>query len=173
MQGIMYRRTASANCPPQALFWLLRTYLGTGLQDVKSANLIHISRIVFSSRRLVFDDMPYTKHQLWATNKPEQASGVCLLSPFPTDMQPCSCYLTQVLACPHALMNTIEAFFSSGCANAQLPGYFHPWTLSLDIGLNMFPLDSFMSCLHSLLEYFTGEFRVLQLIVLAAFGEAD
>ena len=38
---------------------------------------------------------------------------------------------------------------SSGSANAQLPGCFHPWTFSLNIGLNMFPMDSFMSCLLS------------------------
>ena len=30
-----------------------------------------------------------------------------------------------------------------------------------------------MSCLHSLLEYPTGEFQALQLIVLAAFGAVD
>ena len=59
---------------------------------------------------------------------------------------------------------------SSGPANAQLPGCFGPWTFSLNIGLNMFPLDSIMSCLHSLLGYSTGEFQALQLIVLAAFG---
>ena len=46
---------------------------------------------------------------------------------------------------------------SSGSANAQLPGCFHPWTFSLNIGLTMFPLDSFVSCLHSLLGYSTGE----------------
>ena len=62
---------------------------------------------------------------------------------------------------------------SSGSANAQLPGWFRPWTFSLNIGLNMFPLDSFMSCLHSLLEYSTGEFQALQLIVLVAFGAVD
>ena len=32
---------------------------------------------------------------------------------------------------------------------------------------------SFMSCLHSLLGYSTGEFQALQLIVLAAFGAVD
>ena len=62
---------------------------------------------------------------------------------------------------------------SSGSANAQLPGCFRPWTLSLNIGLNMLPLDSFMSCLHSILGYFTGEFRVLQRMVLSAFGAVD
>ena len=62
---------------------------------------------------------------------------------------------------------------NSGSANAQLPGCFWPWTFSLKIGLNMFPLDSFMSCLHSLLGYSTGEFQALQLIVRAAFGDVD
>ena len=62
---------------------------------------------------------------------------------------------------------------SSGSANAQLPGCFRPWTFSLNIGLNMFPSDSFMSCLHSLLGYYTGDIQALQLIVLAAFGAVD
>ena len=62
---------------------------------------------------------------------------------------------------------------SSGSANAQLPGCFRPWTFSLNIGLDMFPLDSFMSSLHLLLRYFTGEFQALQLIVLAAFDAVD
>ena len=62
---------------------------------------------------------------------------------------------------------------NSRSANAQLPGRFCPWTFALNIGLNMFPLRSFMSCLHSLLGYSTWEFQVLQLIVLAAFGAVD
>ena len=62
---------------------------------------------------------------------------------------------------------------SSGSANAQLPGCFHPWTFSLNIGMNMLPLDSFMSCLHSLLGYSTREFQALQLIVLAVFGAVE
>ena len=62
---------------------------------------------------------------------------------------------------------------SSGSANAQLPGCFSPWTFSLNFGLNMFPLDFFMSCLHSLLGYSAGEFQALQLIVLVAFGAVD
>ena len=52
---------------------------------------------------------------------------------------------------------------SSGSANAKLPGYFRPWTFSLNSGLNMFPVGSFMSYLHSLLGYSTGEFQALQL----------
>ena len=62
---------------------------------------------------------------------------------------------------------------SSGSANAQLPGYFRPWTFSLYIGLSMFLLDSCMSCLHSVLGYSTGKFQALQQIVLAAFGAMD
>ena len=62
---------------------------------------------------------------------------------------------------------------NSGSANAQLLGCFCLWTFSLNIGLNMFPLDSFMSCLHSQLGYSIGEFQALQLIVLAAFGAVD
>ena len=62
---------------------------------------------------------------------------------------------------------------SSGSTNEQLPGCFLPWTFSLNIGLNMLPLDSFMSCLHSLIGYSTGEFQALQLIVLVAFSALD
>ena len=62
---------------------------------------------------------------------------------------------------------------NSDSANAQLPGCFCPRTFPVNIGLNMFPLDSFMSCLHSLLGYSTGAFQALQLIVLAAFGAVD
>ena len=40
-----------------------------------------------------------------------------------------------------------------------------PWTFSLYIGINMLLSDSFISCLHSLLEYSTGEFQASQLIV--------
>ena len=43
----------------------------------------------------------------------------------------------------------------------------------MNMGLNMFSLDPFMSFLHSLLGYSTGEFQALQLIVLAAFGAVD
>ena len=73
------------------------------------------------------------------------------------------------------LIHTLGCLYigSSGSANAQLPGCFRPWTFSLNIGLNIFPLDSFMSCLYSLLGYPTGEFQALQLIVVAAFGALD
>ena len=62
---------------------------------------------------------------------------------------------------------------SSGSANTQLPGCFRLWTFSLNIGLNMFPLDSFMPCLQSLLGYSTGDLQALQLVVLAVFGAVD
>ena len=61
----------------------------------------------------------------------------------------------------------------SGSANTQLPRCFRAWTLSLNIRLNMFPLDSFISCLHSPLGYSAGKFQALQLIVLAVFGAVD
>ena len=76
----------------------------------------------------------------------------------------------------HYFLNYTLGFMqlsSSGSANAQLPGCFRPWTFSLNIGLNMLPSDSFVSCLHSLLGYSTGEFHALQLIVLVAFDAAD
>ena len=79
------------------------------------------------------------------------------------------------MAINYLLIYTLGSLYisKSGSANAQLPGCFCPWTFSLNIGLSMFPLDSFMSCLHSLLWYSTGEFQALQLIVLAAFGAVD
>ena len=76
----------------------------------------------------------------------------------------------------HYFLNYTLGFLqlsSSGSANAQLPGCFSLWTFFLNIGLNMLPLDSFMSCLHSLLGFCTGEFQALQLIVLAASGAVD
>ena len=75
----------------------------------------------------------------------------------------------------HLLIFTLGFLYisSSGSANAHLPGCLRPWTFSLIIGLNMFPLDSFMPYLHSLLGYPTGEFQALQLILLTAFGAVD
>ena len=43
----------------------------------------------------------------------------------------------------------------------------------MDIGLNMLPSDSFMSCLDSLLGYSTVEFQALQLIARVVFGTVD
>ena len=79
------------------------------------------------------------------------------------------------MAINYLLIDTLGFLYisNSSSANAQLPGCFCPWTFSLNIGLSMFPLDSFMSCLHSLLGYSTGEFQALQLIVLEAFGAVD
>ena len=53
------------------------------------------------------------------------------------------------------------------------PWVFRPWAFPLNIGLTMLPSDSFMACLYALLGYSTGEFQVLQLIVLAMFGAVD
>ena len=79
------------------------------------------------------------------------------------------------MAINYLLIYTLGFFYigNSGSANAQLPGCFCPWTFSLNIGLNIFLLDSFMSCLHSLLGHSTGEFQALQPIVLAVFGAVD
>ena len=55
----------------------------------------------------------------------------------------------------------------------HLPACFRPWEFSLNTGLNMFPLDAFMSCLDHILGCFTGEFQALQLIVLRIFGAVD
>ena len=84
-------------------------------------------------------------------------------------------YHWDFMAINYLLIYTLGFLYISnfGSANAQLPGCFFPWTFSLNIALNMFPLDSFMSCLHSLLGYSTGEFQALQLIVLVAFGTVD
>ena len=86
----------------------------------------------------------------------------------------CDCHW-DFMAMNYLLICTLGFLYinSSGSANAQLPGCFRAWTFSLNIGLNIFPLESFTSCLHSLLGYSTGEFHALQLIVLAAFGAAD
>ena len=75
----------------------------------------------------------------------------------------------------YLLIHTLGIFYISntGSANAQLSESFRPWTFTLNIGLKMFPLDSFMACLYSLLGYSTWEFQALQLIVLAAFGALD
>ena len=79
------------------------------------------------------------------------------------------------MAIDYLLIYTLGFIYisNSGSANTQLPGCFRPWTFSLNIGLNMFPLDSFRSCLHSLLGNSAGEFQALQLIVLVAFGAVD
>ena len=84
-------------------------------------------------------------------------------------------YHWDFMAINYLLIYTLGFLYisSSGSASAQLPGCFRPCTFALNIGLTMFPLDSFMSCLHSLLGYSTGEFQALQLIVHAAFGAVD
>ena len=57
--------------------------------------------------------------------------------------------------------------------NYSPPWMFSPWIFILNIGLNMLPSDSFMSCLDSLIRYSTGELKALQLIVLVVFGAVD
>ena len=61
---------------------------------------------------------------------------------------------------------------SSGSANTQLPGCLRPWTFPLNIGLNMFHSDSFMSRLVSLLGD-AGVFQAFQLFALTVFGTMD
>ena len=53
------------------------------------------------------------------------------------------------------------------------PGCFCPWTFFENIGFNTVLTDPFMSHLATQLGYSAGEFRALQLIVLAAFGVVD
>ena len=83
-------------------------------------------------------------------------------------------YHWEIYMAIHYFLNyTLGFLSSSGSANTELLRCFRPWTFSLNIGWNMLPSDSFMSCLHSLLGYSTGEFQALQLIVLAVFGAVD
>ena len=62
---------------------------------------------------------------------------------------------------------------SSGSANAYHPGCFRPWTFPLNIGLAMLHWNSLMSCLVSVVGYYTGDFQAVQLIALAVFGAVD
>ena len=55
----------------------------------------------------------------------------------------------------------------------HLPGCFCPWTFFENIGFNTVLTDPFMSHLATQLGYSAGEFKALQLIVLAAFGVVD
>ena len=63
----------------------------------------------------------------------------------------------------HYFLNFTLCFLqlsSSGSANAQLSGCFSPRPFSLNNGLNRFLLDSFKTCLQSLLGYSTREFQL-------------
>ena len=62
---------------------------------------------------------------------------------------------------------------SPGSVTKHLPGCFCPWAFSLNIGLNILPLDSFMSCLDPLLGYSTEQFQTLQPIVHVVFSAVD
>ena len=69
----------------------------------------------------------------------------------------------------HYFLNYSLGFLSlsnSGSANAQLPGCFRQLDILLKYLIEYVPSDSFMSCLHSLLGYSTGEFQPLHLISL-------
>ena len=54
----------------------------------------------------------------------------------------------------------------SGSAKTRLPECFCPWTLPLNIGLNMLPSDYFMSSLDYLLGCSTRDLKALQMILL-------
>ena len=70
------------------------------------------------------------------------------------------------------LNNTL--ILGSWCSTIpHLPGCFCPWTFFQNMGFNMVPSDPVMSHLATQLGYSAGEFQVLQLIVLAAFGVVD
>ena len=62
---------------------------------------------------------------------------------------------------------------SSGSANAHLTGCFRFWPFLLNKGLDMIPLDFFMSCLDFLQGYSTGDFQALELIALVVFDALD
>ena len=82
--------------------------------------------------------------------------------------------ITGILWPFYSFWTTHLGFPCSGSATTHIPWCFCPWTFSLNIdGLNMLPSDSFLLCLDSLLRYSKGEFQVLQLIVLVAFGTGD
>ena len=57
--------------------------------------------------------------------------------------------------------------------NLSPPKMFCPWTLFQNIGFKMVPSALFMSHLDTQIEYSTGDFQALQLIVLVAFGVVD
>ena len=67
-------------------------------------------------------------------------------------------------------LSVTKHFWFCKCAT---PGCFRPWAFSFNIGLNMLPSDSFISCLHSRLGYSTSESQALQLIVHGEFALAS
>ena len=70
-------------------------------------------------------------------------------------------------------MFRLSSLSNYNSANTYLPGCFCSWTFLLNIGLNMLPLDSFVSCLDSLLGCFTGEFQAFQVIARVVFGAVN
>ena len=72
-----------------------------------------------------------------------------------------------------ATLNNILTLGILHSAISHRPGCFCPWTFFKNIEFNIVSPDPFMSHLATQPGYSTGEFQVLQLIVLAAFGVAD
>ena len=80
-------------------------------------------------------------------------------------------HVTKATFCAMALYHKEQL---STCSTIpHIPGCFCPWTFFQNIGFNMVPSDPFMSYLATQLGYSAGEFRALQLIVLATFGVVD
>ena len=80
-----------------------------------------------------------------------------------------------ILGCLWPLVSVLNYILTLGILRSvifHLPGCFCPWTFYQNIGFNI-PSDSFMSHLYTELEYSTGEFQALQLIVLVVFGVVD
>ena len=80
-----------------------------------------------------------------------------------------------ILGCLWPLVSVLNYILTLGILRSvifHLPGCFCPWTFFQNIGFNI-PSDSFMSHLYTELEYSTGEFQALQLIVFAVFGVVD
>ena len=71
-----------------------------------------------------------------------------------------------------AILLILICIIGRSAKDTNLSGCFCPWTFSLNIGLNMLPSDSFLSCLDSLPGH-SIMFQALQLIVLAVFGAVD
>ena len=80
-------------------------------------------------------------------------------------------FLWQLFYCElHVRLSDTNFWFCKCAPPWMCPPLDNPYEY---IGLNMLPSDSFVSCLDSLLGYSTGEFQVLQLIVLAVLGTVD
>ena len=77
-----------------------------------------------------------------------------------------------------ALIFSLICVWINGWVNNREAGDLRRYRAHYDVSVmvcvcSWLPLDSFMSCLHALLGFSTGEFQALQLIVLAACGAVD